>query len=199
MSITINTSTSTVRKKTIMIALKIIAMIAVIMNMIISQLKKKLTIVKIIITTITVAKIIIMKVITTIMHTSITTLTNPMTMTIRIITTIMPITVLSMNVLMITMKSTLMIMKMTIHTIATLMETKKDITKILQVKLDLFTISFNRLLKGVFLHILADALGSVGVIISSVLIYYYGWFISDPITSFIISIFIFISVFPLLK
>ena len=199
MSITINTSTSTVRKKTIMIALKIIAMIAVIMNMIISQLKKKLTIVKIIITTITVAKIIIMKVITTIMHTSITTLTNPMTKTIRIITTIMPITVLSMNVLMITMKSTLMIMKMTIHTIATLMETKKDITKILQVKLDLFTISFNRLLKGVFLHILADALGSVGVIISSVLIYYYGWFISDPITSFIISIFIFISVFPLLK
>jgi len=199
MSITINTSTSTVRKKTIMIALKIIAMIAVIMNMIISQLKKKLTIVKIIITTITVAKIIIMKVITTIMHTSITTLTNPMTKTIRIITTIMPITVLSMDVLMITMKSTFMIMKMTIHTIATLMETKKDITKILQVKLDLFTISFNRLLKGVFLHILADALGSVGVIISSVLIYYYGWFISDPITSFIISIFIFISVFPLLK
>ncbi|KAL4431716.1 hypothetical protein ABPG74_017345 [Tetrahymena malaccensis] len=57
----------------------------------------------------------------------------------------------------------------------------------------------NENLTGVFLHILADALGSVGVIISSILIYYYEWYISDPITSCIISIFIFISVFPLLK
>ncbi len=40
---------------------------------------------------------------------------------------------------------------------------------------------------GVFLHILADTLGSVGVIISSALIHQYGWMISDPICSIIIA------------
>ena len=34
---------------------------------------------------------------------------------------------------------------------------------------------------GFFLHILADALGSVGVIISSLLIHYKGMYIADPI------------------
>lgn len=50
-----------------------------------------------------------------------------------------------------------------------------------------------------FLHILADALGSVGVIISSLLIKYYGWYIADPICSVIISVLIFVSVIPLIK
>ena len=52
---------------------------------------------------------------------------------------------------------------------------------------------------GVFLHVLADALGSVGVIISSLLIQYKGWYIADPICSFCISVLIFLSVMPLLK
>ena len=40
---------------------------------------------------------------------------------------------------------------------------------------------------GVFLHILADTLGSVGVIISSGLIYFFGWMIADPICSMFIA------------
>ena len=52
---------------------------------------------------------------------------------------------------------------------------------------------------GVFLHVLADTLGSVGVIISSILIDMFGWTISDPITSIFISVLIFGSVVPLLQ
>lgn len=40
---------------------------------------------------------------------------------------------------------------------------------------------------GVFLHILADTLGSVGVIISSGLIHYFGWMVADPICSMFIA------------
>ncbi|CAF1927726.1 unnamed protein product [Rotaria magnacalcarata] len=57
----------------------------------------------------------------------------------------------------------------------------------------------NANMKGVFLHVLADTLGSVGVIISSLLIQYFGWYISDPICSLFISTMIFLSVLPLLK
>ena len=52
---------------------------------------------------------------------------------------------------------------------------------------------------GVFLHVLADTLGSVGVIISSFLIEQFGWRIADPICSLFISILIFTSVLPLVK
>lgn len=57
----------------------------------------------------------------------------------------------------------------------------------------------NENLYGVFLHILADALGSVGVIISSFLVKYYDMYVADPIMSFLISIMILISVIPLIK
>ena len=57
----------------------------------------------------------------------------------------------------------------------------------------------NRNLQGVFLHIMADTLGSVGVIISSLLIEYFGWYRSDPLCSIIIAVLIFLSVLPLLK
>ena len=57
----------------------------------------------------------------------------------------------------------------------------------------MFTIS------GVFLHILADTLGSVGVIISTVLIENFGWNIADPICSLFIAAMILLSVLPLLK
>ena len=40
---------------------------------------------------------------------------------------------------------------------------------------------------GVFLHVLADTLGSVGVIVSSLLIRYYGWMVADPICSMLIA------------
>lgn len=56
----------------------------------------------------------------------------------------------------------------------------------------------NENLYGVFLHILADALGSVGVIISSILVKYYSMYVADPICSFIISLMILVSVIPLI-
>ena len=49
-------------------------------------------------------------------------------------------------------------------------------------------------LHGVFLHVLADTMGSVGVIISSLLIEYFGWYWSDPFCSLCISILILLSV-----
>lgn len=52
---------------------------------------------------------------------------------------------------------------------------------------------------GVFLHVLADTLGSVGVIISTILIRQFGWLIADPICSLFIALLIFFSVIPLLK
>lgn len=52
---------------------------------------------------------------------------------------------------------------------------------------------------GVYLHVLADTLGSVGVIISTVLISQFGWLIADPICSLFIAVLIFLSVIPLLK
>lgn len=52
---------------------------------------------------------------------------------------------------------------------------------------------------GVFLHVLADTLGSVGVIVSTLLIQSFGWNIADPICSLFIAALIFISVLPLVK
>ncbi|CAC5389352.1 SLC30A5_7 [Mytilus coruscus] len=57
----------------------------------------------------------------------------------------------------------------------------------------------NTNMEGVFLHILADTLGSVGVIISTVLIENFGWNIADPICSLFIATMILLSVLPLLK
>jgi len=52
---------------------------------------------------------------------------------------------------------------------------------------------------GVFLHVLADTLGSVGVIVSTLLIQTFGWNIADPICSLFIAALIFVSVLPLVK
>jgi zinc transporter 5/7 len=57
----------------------------------------------------------------------------------------------------------------------------------------------NANMSAIYLHILADALGSLGVITSSTLIYFFGWMILDPICSVFISALIFWSVLPLLK
>lgn len=57
----------------------------------------------------------------------------------------------------------------------------------------------NANMQGVFLHILADTLGSVGVLISSTLVQQFGWLIVDPICSVFIAVLIFISVIPLLR
>ncbi|GCB75235.1 hypothetical protein scyTo_0016393, partial [Scyliorhinus torazame] len=57
----------------------------------------------------------------------------------------------------------------------------------------------NANMRGVFLHVLADTLGSIGVIISSLLIRQFGWLIADPICSLFIAVLIFLSVIPLMK
>jgi len=49
----------------------------------------------------------------------------------------------------------------------------------------------------VFLHVMADTLGSVGVICSTLLIQFYGWTGFDPIASIFIAIMISASVYPL--
>lgn len=59
--------------------------------------------------------------------------------------------------------------------------------------------SGNKIFEGIFLHILADTMGSVGVIISSLLIRFFGWNIADPICSMIIAVLITVSVIPLLR
>lgn len=61
------------------------------------------------------------------------------------------------------------------------------------------TSGHNANLQGVFLHVLADALGSVAVIVSSIAIDWGGYYIADPICCFVISILILMSVIPLIK
>lgn len=57
----------------------------------------------------------------------------------------------------------------------------------------------SQIMRGVFLHILADTLGSVGVIISAVLMHLFGWMRADPICSMFIAILIALSVLSLIK
>ena len=52
---------------------------------------------------------------------------------------------------------------------------------------------------GIFLHILADTLGSVSVVISTALIHYTGWTGFDPLASVFIAVLIFASAIPLVK
>lgn len=56
-----------------------------------------------------------------------------------------------------------------------------------------------QIMQSVFLHIVADTLGSVGVMISAVLMNQFGWMIADPLCSLFIAILIAISVYPLLR
>ena len=57
----------------------------------------------------------------------------------------------------------------------------------------------NENMQGIFLHIMADTLGSLAVIISTLLTKYYGWSGWDPLASCIIAILIFLSAIPLVK
>ena len=52
-------------------------------------------------------------------------------------------------------------------------------------------------IKGAFLHLMVDALVSVGVIISGVIIYFTGWNLADVVISFIIAVVILISTWGL--
>lgn len=52
---------------------------------------------------------------------------------------------------------------------------------------------------GIFLHILADTLGSVGVVVSTLLTKAFSWPGFDPVASLIIAVLIFLSAIPLIK
>jgi cobalt-zinc-cadmium efflux system protein len=54
-------------------------------------------------------------------------------------------------------------------------------------------------LRGAYLHILGDALSSVGVIVGGILIYFFQWYLVDPIISVAISLVILRGAFTLVK
>ncbi|HHB79415.1 MAG TPA: cation transporter [Saprospiraceae bacterium] len=53
--------------------------------------------------------------------------------------------------------------------------------------------------KGAYLHLMLDAVISIGVVISGVIIYYTGWVIVDPLISFVVGVVILVSTWGLLK
>ena len=54
-------------------------------------------------------------------------------------------------------------------------------------------------IEGVFLHVVADLLGSVGVVISGILIWAFGWTLADPIASVVIAVLILAGSLRLMK
>jgi cobalt-zinc-cadmium efflux system protein len=54
-------------------------------------------------------------------------------------------------------------------------------------------------LHGAFLHVLADALGSVGAIVAAVVMMTTGWYLADPVVSFLVAGLILISAFRLIR
>ncbi len=54
-------------------------------------------------------------------------------------------------------------------------------------------------MRGAFLHIISDLLGSLGVIAAGLIIYFTGWVYADPIVSILISLLILSSVINLIK
>lgn len=64
----------------------------------------------------------------------------------------------------------------------------------------LFSHSHDNLnIRGAFLHVVGDALGSTGAILAGVFIIMFGWYIVDPVVSILISILIIISSWNLVK
>jgi solute carrier family 30 (zinc transporter), member 5/7 len=54
-------------------------------------------------------------------------------------------------------------------------------------------------MQGIFLHVLADAMGSVAVIASTLLTQYTGWMGWDPVASVLVALMIFASAVPLVR
>lgn len=54
-------------------------------------------------------------------------------------------------------------------------------------------------MQGIYLHIMADALGSLAVVISTLLVQFSGWSGFDPLASCIIAVLIFVSTIPLVS
>lgn len=54
-------------------------------------------------------------------------------------------------------------------------------------------------MRGAFLHVLGDLLGSVGAIVAGLLIFFFGWAIADPIASMLVAILILVSGYRVTK
>lgn len=54
-------------------------------------------------------------------------------------------------------------------------------------------------MQGIFLHVLADTMGSAAVIVSTLLMQFVGWYGWDPLASCIIAVLIFMSSLPLVS
>ncbi|WP_211745099.1 cation diffusion facilitator family transporter [Paenibacillus sp. Marseille-Q4541] len=54
-------------------------------------------------------------------------------------------------------------------------------------------------LRGAFLHVLGDLLGSIGAIIAGLLMLFFGWSVADPIASLIVAVLILISGYRITK
>jgi cobalt-zinc-cadmium efflux system protein len=54
-------------------------------------------------------------------------------------------------------------------------------------------------IRGAFLHVMGDALGSVGVIVAGVIIYFTGWYAADAVASLIIAVLIIIAGWRLVR
>jgi len=52
---------------------------------------------------------------------------------------------------------------------------------------------------GIYLHVLADTLGSAPVIVTTILTHFWGWAGWDPLASFLIAVLILLSAIPLVK
>lgn len=57
----------------------------------------------------------------------------------------------------------------------------------------------NENMRGIFLHVLADTMGSAAVIVSTILIHFLGWPGWDPLASVLIAVLIFLSSIPLVS
>lgn len=54
-------------------------------------------------------------------------------------------------------------------------------------------------LRGAFLHVVADGLGSVGVVVAGILMWRFGWYVADPLASLLIGLLILFSSWGLIK
>ena len=54
-------------------------------------------------------------------------------------------------------------------------------------------------IEGAYLHVIADLLGSIGVVISGSLIWAFGWTLADPVASVVIAVLILVSSWQLMK
>ena len=54
-------------------------------------------------------------------------------------------------------------------------------------------------LRSAYLHVLGDALGSVGAILAGIVMYFFGWYVADPIISVIVALLILKSAWGIIK